>query len=177
MNISSVHGDGCIKIAEEGCREKRGSSTKCSVFPYISRHCLFIFTTLMHIKYYSMWIYITNLSSSTFNFSSINLLFWSFDPIFLKYINHKNYTALLSQCGACCWWRSWLRHCATSRKVTGSIRDGVIGIFHWHNPSGRTMVDSASNRNGYEEYFFGSKGGRYVWLTTSPPSCADSLEI
>ena len=37
-------------------------------------------------------------------------------------------------------WRSWLRHCATSRKVTGSIPDGVIGIFHWRNPSSRTMA-------------------------------------
>ena len=37
-------------------------------------------------------------------------------------------------------WRSWLRHCATSRKVAGSIPDGVIGIFRWHNPSGRTMA-------------------------------------
>jgi hypothetical protein len=27
-------------------------------------------------------------------------------------------------------WRSWLRRCATSRKVAGSIPDGVIGIFH-----------------------------------------------
>jgi hypothetical protein len=27
-------------------------------------------------------------------------------------------------------WRSWLRHCATSRMVAGSIPDGVIGIFH-----------------------------------------------
>ena len=35
-------------------------------------------------------------------------------------------------------WRSWLRHCATSRKVAGSIPDAVTGIFHWHNPSGRT---------------------------------------
>ena len=26
-------------------------------------------------------------------------------------------------------WRSWLRHCATSRKVAGSIADGVTGIF------------------------------------------------
>jgi len=24
-----------------------------------------------------------------------------------------------------------LDHCATSRKVAGSIPDGVIGIFHW----------------------------------------------
>jgi len=28
------------------------------------------------------------------------------------------------------WWRSWLRHCATSRKVVGSFPDGVIEIFH-----------------------------------------------
>jgi hypothetical protein len=35
---------------------------------------------------------------------------------------------------------SWLRHCATSWKVAGSIPDGVIGIFHLHNPSGRTMA-------------------------------------
>jgi len=27
-------------------------------------------------------------------------------------------------------WNSWLRHCATSRKVVGSIPDGIIGIFH-----------------------------------------------
>ena len=34
----------------------------------------------------------------------------------------------------------WLRHCTTSRKVVGSIPDGIIGIFHWHNPSGRTVA-------------------------------------
>jgi hypothetical protein len=27
-------------------------------------------------------------------------------------------------------WRSWLRHCATSRKVAGSIPHVVIRIFH-----------------------------------------------
>jgi hypothetical protein len=37
-------------------------------------------------------------------------------------------------------WRWWLRHCATSRKVAGSIPDGLIWIFYWHNPSGRTMA-------------------------------------
>jgi hypothetical protein len=77
-------------------------------------------------------------------------------------------------------WCSWLRHCATSWKVAGSIPDGVNGIFHWHNTSGRTMalgVDSASNRNEYQEYFLGGKGGWCVGLTTLPPSCADCLEI
>jgi len=43
-------------------------------------------------------------------------------------------------------------------------------------------VDSASNRNEYQEYFpggggGGDKSGRYVGLTTLPPSCADCLEI
>jgi hypothetical protein len=37
--------------------------------------------------------------------------------------------------------RSWLRHSATNhQKVAGSIPDGIIGIFHWHNTSGRTMA-------------------------------------
>ena len=38
------------------------------------------------------------------------------------------------------WWRSWLRHCATSRKVKGSVPNSVIGSFHWHNPSNHTVA-------------------------------------
>jgi len=34
----------------------------------------------------------------------------------------------------------WLRCCATSRKVAGSIPVGVSGVFHWHkNPSDRSL--------------------------------------
>ena len=33
-----------------------------------------------------------------------------------------------------------LRCRATNRKVAGSIPDSVIGIFHWYNPSDRTMA-------------------------------------
>jgi hypothetical protein len=33
-----------------------------------------------------------------------------------------------------------MRHCLTSLKVAGSIPDGVIGIFHLHDPSSRTMA-------------------------------------
>jgi len=33
-------------------------------------------------------------------------------------------------------WRSWLRYCATRRRLTGSIPGGVTGNFHWHKPSG-----------------------------------------
>jgi len=41
-------------------------------------------------------------------------------------------------------------------------------------------VESASNRNEYEEYFLGGRGSEgncCVGLTISPPSCADCLEI
>ena len=38
-------------------------------------------------------------------------------------------------------------------------------------------VDSASNRNEYQEYFLEGKGTRCVGLTTLPLSCADCLEI
>jgi hypothetical protein len=33
-------------------------------------------------------------------------------------------------------WSNWLRHCATSQMVAGSIPDRVIGIFH----SGSTLA-------------------------------------
>jgi len=34
----------------------------------------------------------------------------------------------------------WLRCCATNWKVAGSIPDGVIEIFHSHNPTDRTTA-------------------------------------
>jgi len=54
----------------------------------------------------------------------------------------------------------WLRCCATNRKVAGSILAGVSGFFiaiksfRSHYSPG---VDSASNRNEYQEYFLGIK--------------------
>jgi len=63
------------------------------------------------------------------------------------------------------------------RKVAGSIPDGVIGIFHLHNTSGRTMALEMTQPLEYQEYFLGCKGARCVRLTTLPPSCADFLEI
>jgi len=54
----------------------------------------------------------------------------------------------------------WLRCCATNRKVGGSIPAGVSGFFidiksfRSHYGPG---VDSASNRNEYQEYILGVK--------------------
>ena len=55
-----------------------------------------------------------------------------------------------------------LRCCATNRKVASSIPAGLSGFFidiksfRSHYGPG---VDSASNRNEYQEYFLGVKAG------------------
>ena len=41
-------------------------------------------------------------------------------------------------------WRTELMHCATFRKIPGSISDGVIRNFHRHYPSSRTMALSST---------------------------------
>ena len=46
-------------------------------------------------------------------------------------------------------WRSWLKHCATSRKVAGSIPDCVIGFF-WGYTQPLTEM---STRNLFYFYF------------------------
>jgi len=54
----------------------------------------------------------------------------------------------------------WLRCCATNRKVAGSIPAGVTGFFidikSFRSHYG-PRVDSASNRNEYQEHFLGVK--------------------
>ena len=63
----------------------------------------------------------------------------------------------------------WLRCCATNRKVADSILASVSGFFidikYFRSHYG-PGVDSASNRNEYQVYFWGGKGGRCVRLTT-----------
>ena len=48
----------------------------------------------------------------------------------------------------------WLRRCATNRKVAGSIPAGVTPSFRSHYGP---RVNSASNRNVYQEHFLGVK--------------------
>ena len=52
-----------------------------------------------------------------------------------------------------------------------------FSLTKFFRPHYGPVVDSASNRNEYQEYFLGGNGGRCVGLTTLPPSCADCLEI
>jgi hypothetical protein len=59
-------------------------------------------------------------------------------------------------------WRSWLRHCATSRKVAGPIPHGVTGIFI--DIILPAAYGPGVDRNGYLE----GKGGQCVRLTLPP---------
>ena len=52
-------------------------------------------------------------------------------------------------------WRSWLRHCATNRKVGVRFPIWVTGIIHRLNvcrPHYGPGVDTTSHRNNYQEY-------------------------
>jgi hypothetical protein len=56
----------------------------------------------------------------------------------------------------------------------GSVPDGVIEIFHWHNPSARTMALGSTQPLRYmsTRSISWESGG----LTTLPPLCAECLE-
>ena len=72
-------------------------------------------------------------------------------------------------------------HSVGSRKDMGSLSDGVIGIFLWRNPSGRTMslvsaqplIEMGTSNISWG----GGKGVQCVRLRTVPLSCVDCLEI
>ena len=76
-------------------------------------------------------------------------------------------------------WCSLLSHRATSRKVLGSIPDGVTGIFHWHKPSGRIMalgLTQCLTKMNTRNISWRGKGGRCIGLTTLRPSCTVVLK-
>jgi hypothetical protein len=65
------------------------------------------------------------------------------------------------------------------RQVMGAICDGVTVIFHWHNPSGCTMVLGSTQpliEMSTRNISLGGKGSWCIGLTTLPSSCADCLE-
>jgi len=64
-------------------------------------------------------------------------------------------------------WRSWSRHCVTSKKVTGLVPDDVIGFFI-------VLILSAALWSW--DRLLGGQGVRCLRLTTLPLSCTDCLE-
>ena len=87
--------------------------------------------SMMHSGRTSQWESILNVMQQ----------FGVFHPVILTGMFHEcSCLVLYSYRNKCTRWRSSLRHFATSREVTGSIPNGVTGIFHWHNPYDRPMA-------------------------------------
>jgi len=68
-------------------------------------------------------------------------------------------------------WHSGLRHWAISYKPKGRVfdsrwNDWNFSLIHFFRRYYGPGVDSASNRNDYQEYFLGGKGNRCVGLIT-----------
>jgi len=86
-----------------------------------------------------------------------NYMFWPLLAIFRLSSRELNLRSYYTQGTAVA---QWLRCFATNRKVAGSIPVGVSGFFidiksfRSHYGPG---VDSASNRNEYQEHFLGVK--------------------
>ena len=104
----------------------------------------------------------TFLRQVTYVFHSKNILHWSavvFCACGIKQIFSVLFKPAALQIG-----RSMVRFQMVSIEYFIDIKS-----FRSHYGPG---VDSASNRNEYQEYFLGGKSGRCVRLTTLPPSWA-----
>ena len=99
----------------------------------------------MHLSAVNAFKSITNLNPPSWTIAGMYIvtsfqdeLKWSYAVVVVFNVSHEKlqYMTVLWRDRR---WHSWLRHCATSWKIAGSIPDGVIGIFHGH-PSDRTRV-------------------------------------
>jgi hypothetical protein len=118
------------------------------------------------------------------HFTSLRCLFWWFPPLLHFALFIIFLTLLLKLLGL---QERVGKHGSVSvnalcckPKVVGSSPDEV-DFLNWPNPSSRTMslgVDSASNRNEYQEFLKIKKPGGKVWLAhrlpTLPPSISRS---
>ena len=87
------------------------------LFAYFLFHYLCIYLLVIYLLYYLFYYLCIYLLVIYLLF----YLFFYFISLFLIYLFICNPWSTR--------WRSWLRQCATSRKVAGSIADGVVGIF------------------------------------------------
>jgi len=70
---------------------------------------------------------------------------------------------------------SYLRPCATSRTIPGSIPGGVTGdFFPWYPPTEPCALRTTQPLKVNTRDFSWGRGGRCVWLTTYHPCSAET---
>ena len=117
--------------------------------------------------YYIYWLCYEFLFLLSSIFLEMFLSFFFLGPSYLANLSTFCSTREVSSLGCGTAVAPWLRRCVTNRKVAGSIPAGVSGFFidvksfRSHYGPG---VDSASNRNEYQEYFL-------CKADNLPPSC------
>jgi hypothetical protein len=91
-------------------------------------------------SYLSLWVYRHSIFMFVPLSSTVHDLLFVFENIANQNAAEERFfctSALVFLCH-CSWFnRTKIQYC---RKFAGSIPDGVIGIFPWHNPSGSTMA-------------------------------------
>jgi hypothetical protein len=116
---------------------------------------------------------------------NIQVCFWNFSPIIfiILRLTRNNYCELFLAP------TNYTGHAAVAQFVEAlrykpECRGFNCSWCHWNFsftlsfwPHYASGVDSASNRNEYQEYFLSNKGGRCIWLTTLSLSCSDCHEI
>jgi hypothetical protein len=113
----------------KGC-ESKGPRVKFNYYSWIFQQSLrTLRITLIHDSRSQGWDW--SLSSWMF--------IWVCCYLNLAVMVTADFTSYFSICTDLYGGTQWLRHCATSHKIAGSIPDGV-GICHWHNPSRRTVA-------------------------------------
>jgi hypothetical protein len=119
--------------------------------PIMLRNSNFLSKIVFTLIPFTHWRIISSIIIHSNFFHSINFILLIYLTIFEVYficiVNIRHYCiSVLFSCILTVLYNNgtaaaqWLRYCATNRKVAGSIPDGVIGIFHWHNPSDHTMT-------------------------------------
>ena len=95
-------------------------------------------------------------------------------------IDSKSVTKIpRSLCSVLTYWRYTVADLVKAPRYQPEGRGSDSRWCHWHIPSSHCGpgVDSACNRNEYQEYFIGGKGGRCIGLTTLLSLGAHCLEI
>ena len=109
------------------------------------------------------WVSFNSAQHNSFHICDGGILFLSFFPVIFR----KQGAQLVEA----------LRYKSEVRGFDSRLCHLNFSLIKSFRPHYGPGVDSTSNRNEYQEYFLGGKGGRCIGLTTLPPSCADCLEI